>query len=217
MSRPGGADPAPGLPGPLPEGEVVLWQGSPAVASLARDALHMRLVAMYFGLAAAIEIAVAWSAGWSRSDTLASLGVLAASAGAVLGLLWIFAALVRRTTVYTVTTRRVVMRIGVALPMTLNIPFAIVQSAGLRLDADGTGDIPLTLGGSGRIAFIHLWPHARPWKLGRPEPMLRSVPDARQVAAILSRALGAGQLGQAAIARADHSAIPNLAPAPAAA
>ena len=211
------ADVDSGLPGRLPEGEVVLWQGAPSTAALVRSALHIRLVAIYFAIAAAIELAVAWSRAWTPAETLAALGVLAASAAAVIGLVWIFAALVGRSTVYTITTRRIVMRIGIALPVTFNVPFAIVEAAGLRLEPDGSGDIPLALGGSGRVGFIHLWPHVRPWRIGRPEPMLRCVPDARQVAAILSRALGAGQIGKAAMARAASSAGVARAVAPAAA
>ncbi len=38
------------------------------------------------------------------------------------------------------------------------------------------------------IAYLHLWPHARPWRAARPEPMLRCVPQAAQVAQLLSQA-----------------------------
>ena len=38
-----------GLPGPLPKGERLLWQGRPALVSLARRAFHVDLVALYFG------------------------------------------------------------------------------------------------------------------------------------------------------------------------
>ena len=36
--------------------------------------------------------------------------------------------------------------------------------------------------------MLHLWPHARPWRVSRPEPMLRCVPDAAGVAQLLSQA-----------------------------
>ncbi len=70
------------------------------------------------------------------------------------------------------------MRIGIVLTLTLNLPFRVIESAGLRTYADGTGDIPLSLAGKEKIAIIHLWPHARPWRFARPEPMLRAIPDA---------------------------------------
>jgi hypothetical protein len=95
------------------------------------------------------------------------------------------------------------MRIGIALPVTFNIPFTILESAGLRLYGSGAGDIPLVLGGTGRIGFLHLWPHARPWRLSRPEPMLRCVPDAQNVASILARAAAGKVPHEEAGTRAD--------------
>lgn len=191
------------LPGPLPEGETILWQGAPRPAAFARRVLHLRALIVYV---AALALVVAGSA-WHDGRTPASVGVgmlgIAAGGALLLALVWGFAALVGRTTRYTITNRRVVMRIGVALPMSLNLPFTIIASAGLSVDRDGTGDLPIALSGRGRIAYLHLWPHARPWQLSRPQPMLRCVPEAAQVAAILARALGAGPLGRAAAARDD--------------
>ena len=65
-----------------------------------------------------------------------------------------------------------------------------VATRSLRFEdrADGSGDLPLTLSGEDRIAWLHLWPHARPFHLAHPEPMLRSVPDAAAVAQLLSQA-----------------------------
>src|SRR5262249_37799636 len=105
------------------------------------------------------------------------------------GLLCLLAWLSARATVYTVTSRRVVLRFGVALPLAVNVPYRIVRSAGLRIDSGGTGDIALSLTGDEKIAYLALWPHARPWRLRHPEPMLRAVPAATEVAQILSSAL----------------------------
>ena len=195
-----------GLPGPLPEGETVLWQGAPRVAALMRHGLHARLVVAYFAGAAVLAALAAWAQGRTLGSAAVSVGLIGAGLLAVLGLIRLLAILIARTTLYTITTRRVVMQIGIALPVTLNIPFGIVEGAGLKTNPDGTGDIPLTLGGDGRIGILHLWPHARPWRLSRPEPMLRAVPDAAQVAAILARAAGTGPLGRAAAARQDATA-----------
>lgn len=198
-----GADTPRGLPGPLPEGERILWQGSPDPVALARGALHRRELLGYFAVAAVATAVAGWIRGRAGLDLATSLLVLAGACAAVLLLLAGFAALIARTTVYTITSRRTVMRIGIALPLTLNLPHRSLSGAGLRLDRDGTGDIPLALGDGGRIGFLHLWPHARPWHLSRPEPMLRAVPDAGKVAAILARAVGAGPLGRAAALRAE--------------
>ena len=42
-------EPIRGLPGPLPEGETILWQGAPDWRVLAVQAFHVRAVAIYFG------------------------------------------------------------------------------------------------------------------------------------------------------------------------
>jgi hypothetical protein len=59
----------------------------------------------------------------------------------------------------------------------------------MKQHADGTADIPLQINGSGKMGWMMLWPHARPWKLGNPEPMLRAIPEGARVAALLSRTL----------------------------
>lgn len=196
---------ADGLPGPLPEGETILWQGSPKAAAVVRSVLHLRMWLVYFAAIGLVVAGQAWNAGRGPGpETVAtSLIAVAAAATLLVALIWGFALLVGRTTRYTITSRRIVMRIGVALPMTLNLPFAIIESADLRLRSDGTGDLPISLSGRGRIGYIHLWPHARPWHLSHPQPMLRCVPEAGQVAAVLARALGGGPLGRAAAARDD--------------
>jgi hypothetical protein len=89
---------------------------------------------------------------------------------------------------YTLTNRRIVMRIGIVLTVTFNLPYKTLGSAGLRLYKDGTGDIPIQISSEDKIAYFHLWPHARPWHLATPEPMLRCVPEAKKVAAILTEA-----------------------------
>ena len=50
------AEPIRGLPGLLPPGELILWQGSPAPLLLARSAFHVRAVAIYFALLTAMAI-----------------------------------------------------------------------------------------------------------------------------------------------------------------
>lgn len=184
-----GPEPVRGLPEPLPAGERILWQGGPAFGALARRVFHVRAVALYFGLLAVWRLVadLADGAGWVAA-ALDAAG-LAVPAGLAIGVLLLLARLYARSTVFTITDRRVVLRFGVALPMAVNLPFCRIEGAALRLHRDGTGDLPLTLAGPGRLAWLHLWPFARPWRLGRPEPMLRGVPDAAAVAAILREAL----------------------------
>ena len=179
-----------GLPGPLPAGERILWRGAPTLHGVLLRAFHARLIMLWFaGAATVLAIGAAASDGPARALAVAGPTLLI-GLGA-LGLLTFLAWLVQRTTVYTLTDRRVVMHVGIALPITLNLPLTRIESADLRLFADGSGDLPLRLPPGERVAYLHLWPHARPWRVSRPEPMLRSVPEARSVAALLAPALAA--------------------------
>ena len=183
------SEPVRGLPENLPEGEHILWQGSPKWIALAIRALHVRGIAIYFGLLAAwfagaaiLDGASVWAAAWSAARVVPG-------AAASLALLATLAFFLARAAVYTITNRRLVMRFGIALPMVLNIPFRQIKSADLKAYGDGTGDIPLKVSGSQRQSMVVPWPHVRPWRTVEPEPMLRCVPDARRVADILAAAL----------------------------
>jgi hypothetical protein len=108
-----------------------------------------------------------------------------------LGGVWTLAWLTARTAVYTVTDRRVVMRIGIVLTLTFNLPLRTIETAAMRQGPNGHGDIVLALKGPDHIAWLHLWPHARPWHLTRTQPMLRALPQVANVAALLQKAWSA--------------------------
>lgn len=180
-----------GLPGQLPAGEELLWQGAPDWRALARRALHVHQIAAYFAvlLVWAVGSAV-WRHGVADPAVVSALMLVPLALVAV-GLLTLFAWLAARTTTYSITNRRVVLHIGVALPMAVNIPFCQIDSAAVTSGADGVGDIALTLGAGTRLAYLVMWPHVRPWRLARPEPALRGLPDAAGVARVLARGLAA--------------------------
>jgi hypothetical protein len=186
-----GPEPVPGLPEALPAGERILWQGAPHWQAMARHVFHLRGLALYFAAMLALRAIATVSDGGTLADALASAARLAPLAVAALALVTLIAWLSARATLYTITNRRVAMRIGIVLTVTFNLPLRTIESAALRPYRDGTGDIALTLGGRDRIAYLHLWPHARPWRYTRPEPMLRAVPDAASVAQLLVRATAA--------------------------
>jgi hypothetical protein len=180
-----------GVREPLPTGEIILWQGAPSWIGLAHRAFHVRHVIIYFGaLLIWRVVATLTDAGAVTAAAISALWVLLpalAAASLLMALAWLSAA----TTRYTITSRRVVMQIGVALPTVINIPFRRVAAAALKTYASGSGDIPLKTLGEDQIAYLLLWPHARPWRFTRPEPMLRAIPDAARVAEILTRAAAA--------------------------
>lgn len=178
-----------GLPAPLPRGERMLWQGSPDWRLMAREAMHVRALSIYFGVLLAWRGATVLSHGGTAVAVAEAVLWLLPLALSALGLLALLAWLASRTSVYTITDKRVVMRIGIVLSITFNLPHSKIDAARLRANADGSGDLSLLLDAADRIAYMHLWPHARPWHLKRTEPMLRALPDARGVAALLSNAL----------------------------
>ena len=171
-----------GFPGPLPAGESLLWQGAPEWRMLARTALHVRGLALYF---AALAVAAAATGRTHQALIVAGLGVVP------IVLAYAYAYAVARSTVYSITNRRVVLHIGLALPVTLNLPLAAVGSVDLRTATDGSGDLSLTLSGHGRFAYIVLWPHARPWRFSPAQPTMRGLRDANAPAQVVARMLSA--------------------------
>lgn len=201
------SEPIPGLPAYLPEGETLLWQGAPAAWTVARRSLHVGLVAIYFAALLAWRILTGLDGGATPYEIAVDSIPLLLVATASIALLYLLAYLIGRTTIYSITSRRVVMRYGVALPMTVNIPFTAIKAADVATDSNGSGDIALNVEGLGRIGYFHLWPHARAWHVRRPQPALRALPDAAGAANTLSRALHAasGQQARGAISGAAGS------------
>ena len=184
-------EPVWGLPQRPPAGEAILWQGAPDWRSYARRGLHIRGLALYFALLLGARCAASLADGASFAVALRDAAWFLPFAALALLLAVLLAVLVARTSAYTITTRRIVFRIGIALSMTANIPFSAIQSAALRRHADGSGDLTLSILPQRRISYIFFWPHVRPWRYARPEPALRAIPEADAVAQILSRALAA--------------------------
>jgi Bacterial PH domain len=202
------------LPGPLPAGEAILWRGRPQWRGLALRAFHVRMVAIYFVLLGVWRVASDLLADDKLAATATVVLWLLVPCAAACSVLLLLAWLSSRTTQYTITTRRVIMQFGIALPITLNLPFTTIGAAALRSYPDGSGDIPLTIAGKDRAAYLMLWPHVRPWRATRTEPMLRGVADARHVSEILARAVvdAADQSGLAPPRVAGPAVAPAVLP-----
>lgn len=205
-------EPVRGLPENLPEGEHILWQGQPSWWALAQEALSLRWVAGYFVfLFAWRTTAGAASESWVASATTASFFLVLGAL--VCALLIIVAVIQAKATVYTITNKRVAMRIGAALTMTLNLPFKQLLNAELGLRKSGHGSIALEMNPEGGMGFSYVltWPHVRPWKMKDPQPSLRCIPDAKAVAGILAEA------AQTAVSEPDITItrVPEMAATPA--
>ena len=199
----------PGLPEALPAGEHILWQGSPDWKLLAAEAFHVRRLTLYFALMIALQAVMSWDNDLSLRANLAPLMLSATLAVTALGLLALTAWLSASTTMYTLTNKRVVMRIGIVLTLSFNLPFRWIQAAQIRPCGDkaengsGHGDIALDLKGDDRIAYLHLWPHARAWNIKKPQPTLRCIANAEHVGAQLHAAWQQRQAEIAASPTAD--------------
>ncbi len=180
-------EPIPGLPGIPPAGERIIWQGAPDWRVLARTAFHTRLVAGYFGVLALWALAWALAGGISSIADLLGFGMTVLGGVLSVALLHVIAWASARSTIYTLTTRRIVMRIGIALPKCINLPLSRIAAANLAPGAAGSGDLSLSVLGKQQLGFLGLWPHARGWKLSQPEPTLRALADAAEVAALVAR------------------------------
>lgn len=165
-----------GTPG---AGEEVLWRGRPDVSILARTAFHTRSVGFYFLLLIGLSVAFG---NTNAAIVCTVLGLIA------LGILHILAWISVRTTLYILTDARLIMRIGMAIETRINVPLKHVTSADLRMRGKNHGDIALQLGGERLLGYALMWPHVRPWRFNKPEPMLRAVPDAQAIAEKLADA-----------------------------
>ncbi|MEL7470259.1 MAG: photosynthetic complex putative assembly protein PuhB [Pseudomonadota bacterium] len=198
-------EPIDGLPEVPPDGERILWQGKPDWLVLANEAFMLRWVAIYF-----VMLAV-WRglAGWLNHDV--ERGVLSAVWLVVIGvvacgLIALSAWVQARATVYTVTNRRIVMRIGAALTLALNLPYRWIGKADLRLRRQGTGTITFDLLGETRFSYLVCWPHVRPWHVQKTQPAFRCIRDAEHVAGLIAE--HARTEIAASDARAEPAAIP---------
>ena len=207
-------EPIPGLPDYLPKGERILWQGAPHWRPLALRGFRLRAVMIYFAALMAWRFA---SKMWDGAGLAAALDHAFALAPLALGataILLVMAVASARASMYTITNRRVVLRVGTALPVNLNIPFESIEGVDFAAHRDGSGDLAMRIRKGERLGYLVLWPHARPWRYSRPEPMLRGLADAQTAAKVLAGAL-AGHMQPALSADAQTSPDMHGAAAPA--
>ncbi len=177
-----------GVPHALPAGEHVLWQGAPSARAVARHVFHQRGVAIYFAAMLALWV-VGTSAPVASAAFATGFALRMALVVVVLGVLEALARIVARTSVYAITDRRVVLRIGMVIPMSINIPFSLLTSADVGAFKDGTGQLSLALEKGHRIAYIALWPHCRVFTFNQPSPVLRGLLAPTVVGEILADAV----------------------------
>ena len=180
-------EPIEGLPELLPKGEVILWQGRPNWLRLTIESLNLWWVIGYFGLLAAwrfLSVIDYMPFGTSISASIPFLFV-----AAFVGLLLCSVGYIQaKATLYTITNRRVAMRIGAALTVTLNLPFTKIDNAAVAIKRGGFGNIAFETSGKTKFSYFVLWPHARSWYCSKPQPTLRCIADIEKVSSILGDA-----------------------------
>ena len=180
-------EPIRGLPERPPEGEVILWQGQPNWLRLSVDSLNVWWVLGYFIFLFVWRFVSVSDLMPIYQAVLVSLPFLAL--GLIVTLLLMLVGFIQaNATVYTITNKRVVMRIGAALTVTLNLPFTEIENAAIASSSKNFGSIVIDTKKNSKFSFLVLWPHSRAWHCKKPPHSLKCMPNAAEVAEILSNA-----------------------------
>jgi hypothetical protein len=177
-----------GVPHALPEGEHILWQGAPEAMLIAKHVFHWRLLVAYFAVMTTVWIA-STALAFDSQELLVGLLVRVGLSTLVLAIVFVMSGVIARTSWYAITSQRLVLRLGVVFEMSINVPFTILDSAGVGVFKDGTGQVVLTLTKPSRLAYIALWPHCRVFSINHPQPVLRGLRDPQRIGTLLAQAV----------------------------
>jgi len=177
-----------GLPERLPRNEYVIWQGQPNWKQLAVDAFHIRKILLYFAVMVGLQLAHLLDGDVAALDIVKQIGTSVLLASLALGLLVWSAYLSGQATIYTLTNRRIVMRIGIVLSLTFNLPLKKIVSCDLMALKNQIGNIAIGISSDSPIGWLNLWPHVRAWRIHSPQPTLRCIENAEQVGQMILHA-----------------------------
>mgnify|MGYP001213734411 CR=1 FL=1 len=171
----------------IPEDENVIWHGRPDLRRFSISALGLRYLILYL-------LVVSLTTFFSNYGNL-SLSIflqmmfpyvicccLAAIIMVMIGISQVI------PTVYVITSKRIIIKSGLALIFMLNVPFDKVANIDKKVFNDGCGDISFKLIGNKRIPFFAGWPSVRPWYFNNPEPTFRCISDVDVVSFKLANA-----------------------------
>ena len=83
----------------------------------------------------------------------------------------------------------------------------------MRRYGAGKGDLVLSLAATGGLGYLKLWPHVRPLRVNRPQPMLRALTGAESVARLLAGAITAHAPDRVTLSQpAPPARAPAMAP-----
>lgn len=177
-----------GVPHPLPARERLLWEGAPSTRAVATHVFHWRLLAAYF-TGMLLFWAVSTDKPFGSTEFISALVSLITLSTVVVVIALLLARLVASTSWYAITSHRLVLRLGMVFPMSINIPFTILESAAVGKFKDGSGQLLLSLSKGNRIAYIALWPHCSVFRFAQPQPVLRGLREPERIGALLAKAV----------------------------
>ena len=178
-------EPTFGFPESLPASEKVLWQGSPCAWLVAKRIFFLPHLFFYFLILSCLVLIVNSEVFTLKHLFIEFVSYMSLGMFAIFLLLAI-SFLISSTTVYSITDKRVVMRIGIVLNLSLNIPCTKIETAACKVYPDKSGDISLNLVHDNKIAYLHLWPHCRPWFFSSPQPRFSCLKNVEVVASCLT-------------------------------
>ena len=174
----------------LPNGEKLIWQGHPERRALATRAMYLKYIAFY------LVVLIAARTGYLIMDgepvaTWSGMLVWQVLASAFVMLLIVgLAAVYSRTTRYSLTNERLIIKTGAAITIHINLPLQQITAADLREYSDGTGDITLQVSRAEKLYWLLLWPNVRSWWIRPLRPVLKGLRDAQAVAHLLVKEVG---------------------------
>ena len=183
-----------GVADPLPNGETILWSAKPEHWAFTRRVMRLDWVLIWFSVLAGIRAYNAWWAGADASGMLiAASGLLPLVVFAIVLLIALGMAMARSTS-YVVSSKRLVLQVGVALPITFNVPLRFIDAAALRM-RQGGGDVILTLQKGSKVKALALWPHSQGWSTDAVQPLMRdlSLTALNELKPVLAQVLEATQ------------------------
>ena len=198
--------------GILPWGERVLWRSSPDPRLLTEHLFRLRRVAAYSVILYALWAIRQWRSGPGH-DFLRTSIVWLVLVLITVGFLHWLAQTTSRTSTYILTDRRLVMRVGIALEMTVSVPLSMIERVDVRQFRDRSGELVVTLAAAMRVGYGALWPHVRLRAPRHPQPVLRGLHQPEYVATLLSEAVSTGSESHM-VAGAAPVAIPPGAATP---
>ena len=174
----------------LPNGEQLVWQGQPERRALATRAMYLKYIAFYLVALIAARTGYLILDGESVA-TWSGMLVWQVLASAFVTLLIVgLATVYSRTTRYSLTNERLIIKTGAAITIHINLPLQQITAADLREYSDGTGDITLQVSRAEKLYWLLLWPNVRSWWIRPLRPVLRGLRDAQAVAHLLVKEVG---------------------------